>query len=107
MTQEVVADLLGVHKRTVENDEKAASNGVWERLNAYSGIYGKTVEWFLWGDVELVKATTGDRLEALEAKVEEQGHEMALALRALAKAVRAQAPDEVPAVRPAKKKAGP
>jgi DNA-binding XRE family transcriptional regulator len=107
MTQERVADVLGVHKRTIENDEKTASAGVWERLTAYSKLYATPIERLLWDDVELIEpgGPFADRLGSLEAKVDEQGHEMALALRALAKEVRARAPVEAPGVRPAKRRA--
>jgi hypothetical protein len=77
MTQKVVSDLIGVHKRTVENDEDHPSDGIWERLNDYAGIYRKPVEQLLWGDVELIDAS---RLESLEATVVRQGKAMTEAL---------------------------
>lgn len=89
MTQEVVADLLNVHKRTVENDEKAHSTGLWERLNDYARIYNRPVEWFLWGDEVIVHdAAAGEQLaqvtERLEALVRELVEPLQAAQAALA-----------------------
>lgn len=108
MTQERVADLLGVHKRTVENDEATASAGVWQRLNDYARIYGQPVERLLWGDeVEFTDpdGSLRERLTGLEARVEEQGRAVSRALRALVKEVRALEPLQEPATPPAKRAA--
>lgn len=51
LTQHQMADLLGVHKRTVENYEHVRVP--WDHLTEYARITNRPPEWFLYGDSAL------------------------------------------------------
>lgn len=72
-TQEQIAEILHVHKGTVENDEGrgVAKNATWGRLNQYAGLYNRPVEWLLWGDDVIVHdRASSEQLEALVGRLE-------------------------------------
>ena len=49
LTQQEAADLLSVHKRTIENWEHVRVP--WRDLNRLAEVYGKPIDWFLHGEV--------------------------------------------------------
>jgi transcriptional regulator with XRE-family HTH domain len=72
LTQAEAADLLGVHKRTVENWEHVRVP--WKDLSRLAELYGKPLDWFLHGDTvsERDEETLG-RLDRIEREQGEQG----------------------------------
>jgi transcriptional regulator with XRE-family HTH domain len=68
LTQEELADLLEVHKRTVENYERIRTPD-YAALNRVAAVLGRPVEWFLHGEVP--DEENVDRISQLEARVEE------------------------------------
>lgn len=64
LTQQEAADVLGVHKRTIENYEN--NHVPWDKLNELAGLYGKLVEWFLRGEDAALEPTQSARLDRLE-----------------------------------------
>lgn len=82
LSQADLAELLGVHKRTIENYENVRVP--WDHLNDYARLTNRPVEWFLYGEAALppegevaaltstVETMTGElqqireRLDALE-----------------------------------------
>jgi transcriptional regulator with XRE-family HTH domain len=66
LTQEQLADLLHVHKKTVENYEHGSIN--YRALNHLSAIVGKPVEWLLHGE-DATRPIPED-LQALRREVE-------------------------------------
>lgn len=50
-TQQQLADVLGVHKRTIENYEN--ERVPWDHLNEYAALTNRPVEWFLYGEMAL------------------------------------------------------
>lgn len=51
LSQQQLADLLNVHKRTVENYENVRVP--WDHLNEYGRFTNRPVEWFLYGQEAL------------------------------------------------------
>lgn len=82
LSQQELAELLNVHKRTIENYENVRVP--WDHMNEYAKVTNRPVEWFLYGEmalppegelaalVETVDVLTGElaslrgRLDALE-----------------------------------------
>lgn len=50
-TQQQLADVLGVHKRTIENYENVRVP--WDHLNEYAKLTNRPTEWFLYGEEAL------------------------------------------------------
>src|SRR6266540_1465639 len=51
LTQEAVAELLDVHKRTIENDETVGEGrAIYGRLSMYARIYNVPIEQLLFGE---------------------------------------------------------
>lgn len=71
LSQQALADTLGVHKRTVENYENVRVP--WDHLNEYARITNRPVEWFLYGKMALPPE---GELEALTATVEHLERDM-------------------------------
>jgi transcriptional regulator with XRE-family HTH domain len=70
LTQADAADLLGVHKRTIENWEHVRVP--WKDLARLAEAYGKPLDWFLHGDVSSERdEETNVRLERIEQVLEE------------------------------------
>jgi transcriptional regulator with XRE-family HTH domain len=70
LTQQEAADILGVHKRTIENWEHVRVP--WRDLNRVAEVYGKPLDWFLHGDIATEPdEETHARLERIERVLEE------------------------------------
>jgi transcriptional regulator with XRE-family HTH domain len=70
LTQAEAADLLSVHKRTIENWEHVRVP--WRDLNRLAEVYGKPLDWFLHGDAAIERdEETNARLERIEQVLEE------------------------------------
>jgi transcriptional regulator with XRE-family HTH domain len=69
LTQQELADLLGFHKRTIENYEHGRVP--WRELSRLARTLDKSVEWFLRGDdVSHVRAEdVAARLDQVEAQL--------------------------------------
>lgn len=65
MTQEQLADLLGVTTRTVQTWE-AGGSIPWKHLQRIEQIFGRSVSWFLRGEDE----SEDDRLSRLEQQMD-------------------------------------
>jgi transcriptional regulator with XRE-family HTH domain len=62
LTQQELAELMRVHKRTVENWENEYVP--WERLNELASVLAREVEWFLYGG-DIIAAAKRDEAEAV------------------------------------------
>lgn len=51
LSQAELADLMSVHKRTIENYENVRVP--WDHLNEYARLTNREPEWFLYGDAAL------------------------------------------------------
>jgi transcriptional regulator with XRE-family HTH domain len=85
LTQQEAADLLGVHKRTIENWEHVRVP--WRDLNRVAEVYGKPLDWFLHGDAaterdEETVARLG-RIEQAQERTTAELQEQAALLREL------------------------
>lgn len=69
LTQQDLADLLEVHKRTIENYENVRAPD-FVKLNAVARALNRPVEWFVWGDEVITKAERDEDERELVAKVQ-------------------------------------
>lgn len=68
LTQQEMADLLQVHKRTVEDWESPRKKNVpYERMGEWADLTHVTVAWLLHGDEE---TATPEQIQNLEARLE-------------------------------------
>lgn len=73
LTQQELADLMHVHKRSIENYENERIP--WDRLNDYARLLNREVEWFLFGEEAIPPegqlSAVADAVEALVVDVTE------------------------------------
>ena len=69
MTQETLADLIGVSKRSVQ-DYEAGVTIPWKHLKAISKVTRHPVDWFLYGDEDQLEARTEELVRRFEVLAE-------------------------------------
>ena len=72
LSQQQLAELLNVHKRTIENYENVRVP--WDHLNEYARFTNRPAEWFLYGEAALPPE---GELAALAETVEHLGEDLA------------------------------
>lgn len=109
LTQQELADLLEVHKRTVENYERVRIPD-FKTLVRIAAILEREVEWFLYGDAEQPDRGPGqeelsEKLQTIEAELADQRRLLVALQTSLDALIAATAPAS-PASRPRARQGG-